>query len=107
MTFDCETSPVFHAQQVVWTWLCTCAQEKHLVAAVSSQDLVHGHRGVSVAGVGANHQRPPSHWVDGVEHDRVVADKVHHVVWELLCCVQVRSESSTRTLKKDRIFNQQ
>ena len=69
-----------------------------MVVAVGSHDLVHGHRRVFVVRIGPDHKRSPPHWVDGVEHDRMVPYEGHHVVWELLCCLDVRCESSARTL---------
>lgn len=70
-----------------------------MVVPVGSHDLVHGHRRVFVVGVGPDHQRSPPHWVDGVEHDRMVPYEGHHVVWELLCCLDVGCEGSARTLE--------
>lgn len=80
----------------------TCAEEEHLVVAVSSHDLVHCHWRVFVVSVGPDHQRSPSHRVDGVEHDRVIPHKGHYIVWELLCCLDVGCEGSARTLCKYR-----
>lgn len=89
---------------LLWLWdmiyIHTCAQEEHLVVAVSSHDLVHCHRCVFVVGVGPDHQRSPPHWVDGVEHDWMVPYECHHVVWELLRCLDVRCEGSTGTLER-------
>lgn len=78
----------------------TCAKEEHLVNAVGSHNLVHGHRCVFVVSVGTNHQGSPPHRVDGIEHDRMVSHKGHHVVGELLCCLNVRREGSTGALEK-------
>lgn len=79
--------------------ILTCPQEEYLVVAIRCHDLVHGHGRVSVLGVGANHQGSPPYWVNGVEHNRVISNKRHHIVRELLCCLDVRSEGSTRALK--------
>lgn len=76
----------------------TCAQEKHLVVSVCSSDLIHGHRGVFIAGVAPNHQGSPSHRVNVVKHDWMVADKVHHIIRELFSCVDVGCEGSTGAL---------
>ena len=73
-----------------------------MVVAVGGDDLVHRHRCVFVVGVGPNHQRSPPDWVDGVEHDRVVAHEGHHVVWELLRRLDVRREGSAGTLQKQK-----
>ena len=83
----------------------TGSQEEHLVVAVGGYDLVHDHRRVFVVGVGADHQRSPPHRVHRVEHDRVVAYKVHHVVRELFGCVYVGCEGSSGTLGKQRVCN--
>lgn len=80
----------------------TCSQEEDLVVAISSNNLVNNHRCVFVLSVGADHQGSPSHRVDGVEHDWMVPHKVHHVVRELFGCVDVRRESSSRTLEKNK-----
>lgn len=80
----------------------TCAQEEHLVVPIGSHHLVHGHRCVFVVSVGPDHQGSPPHWVDGVEHDRMVPYEGHDVIWELLCCLDVRCEGSTRTLEEQK-----
>lgn len=80
----------------------TCAKEEHLVVAVSGHDLVHSHCRVFIISIRTNHQGSPPHRIDGVKHYRMVADKGHHIIWELLCCLNVRCEGSTRTLQKHR-----
>ncbi len=80
----------------------TCSEEQHLVVAVGSHDLVHGNWCVFVVGVGSNHQRSPAHRVDWVEHYWVVPHKGHHIIGELLCCMDVGCEGSTGTLEKQR-----
>ena len=80
----------------------TCAQEEDLVVAVCGGHLVHSDGGVLVVRLRSDHQGPPAHGVDRIEHDRVVPDKRHHVVRELLGALNVRGEGSAWTLEGGR-----
>lgn len=80
----------------------TCAQEEDLVVPVCGGHLVHSDGGVLVVSLRSDHQGPPAHGVDRIEHDRVVPDKRHHIVRELLGALNVRGEGSAWTLEGGR-----
>lgn len=62
----------------------TCSNKHNIVLSVSSAYSVHSDLHEAVVHICADEDRPPGHGVDGIVHERVVACKLNHIVWETL-----------------------
>lgn len=71
--------------QVKTISFCTCANEHDIILSISSVDSVHSDLRETVVHIGSNKDGPSAHRVDGVVHQRVVARKLDHIIWETLC----------------------
>lgn len=62
----------------------TCSNKHNIVLSVSSAYSVHSDLREAVVHISPDEDRPPGHGVDGIVHERVVACKLNHIVWETL-----------------------
>lgn len=71
-----------------------------MVSSVSSIHAVHGYLRVLVVSACADNQRPSVDGVDGIVHERVVANKGDDIIWEVLGGSHVGCKCPTWALKR-------
>lgn len=74
-----------------------------MVSSVSSIHAVHGDLRVLIISACADNQRPSVDGVDGIVHQRVVANKGDHIIWEILGGSHVGCKCPAWALKKEKI----
>lgn len=82
-----------------------CPQEEDVVSSVCSIHTVHGYLRVLVVSACADNQRPSVDGVDGIVHERVIANKGDNIIWEVLGGSHVGCKCPAWASARARIWN--